>query len=299
MGIMPRTLPLALALLPVLLLGRLGPGACADTPAPPPAPPPPAAPAPAPAPPAPGAVAPSLVPDKLEHDFGQAAQNQKLNAEFRLKNTGTAPVRIIKLLADCGCYDATSKVSVVAPGEEALVTVRFETLVWSGGLTKKLRVLSDDPGRSELILTLKVSIVAGVVLDPGRFGFGNVLKGEKPSKVIHVKWHESAGQPFAVTGVEVPQAPEDFEIQREPWAEGPWKGTKVTLTFKQPPPLGMLSATALIRTDAPGYERLDVPVQAFVSGLVWVQERDVNMGWVRTGQTKTRPLRVHPGTWMS
>lgn len=232
--------------------------------------------------------------DPPEHDFGQAAQNQKLDAEFKLKNVGTATVKITRLLADCGCYDATASANEVPPGGEVTVKVRFETLVWSGPMSKKLRVLSDDPGRPELILPLKVNIVAGVVLDPGRFGFGDVLLGTKPAKVLYAKWYEGVGQPFQVTKVEFPGTPDAFDVLQEPWENSPWRGTRITVTFRAPPPLGQWSGQAILRTDAPGYERLDLAVQAFVSGKVWVQEREVNMGWVRLGQARSRPLSVRP-----
>jgi hypothetical protein len=234
------------------------------------------------------------VPDRTEHDFGQAGQNQHLHAEFRLKNVGTRVVRITRLLADCGCYDAIASAPEVAPGAELVVKVRFATLVWSGHLSKKLRVFSDDPGRPELVLPLKVNIVAGVILDPGRFGFGDVMKGSKPDKVLYAKWYEGVGKPFHVTKVEFPTSPEAFDVALEPWQDGAWRGTKITVTFRDPPPLGQWNGVAIVRTDAPGYERMDLPVQAFVSGRVWVQERDVNMGWVRAGQGRARPLSVRP-----
>jgi hypothetical protein len=234
------------------------------------------------------------VPDKPEHDFGQAGQNQKLNAEFRLRNVGTAPVKITKLLADCGCYDAVASAMVVPPGGEVTVKVRFETLVWSGTLSKKLKVLSDDPGQPELVLPLKVNIVAGVILDPGRFGFGDVMRGSKPEKVLLAKWYDGVGTPFKVTKVEFPSSPDAFDVAMEPWQNGAWKGTKITVTFREPPPMGQWNGVAIVRTDAPGFERLDLPVQAFVSGRVWVQERDVNMGWVGSGKGRSRPLSVRP-----
>ncbi len=297
----------------LLLLGLLRVGALnGDTPVPPPPPPappsapgfpapePPPTPAPVPAPapapePAPAPKAePSLVADPPEHDFGQAAQNQKLDAVFRLKNVGTALVKITRLIADCGCYDATASANDVPPGGTISVKVRFETLAWSGPLFKKLRVLSDAAGCPELILPLKVNIVAGVVLDPGRFGFGDVLLGTKPSKVLYAKWYEGVGQPFQVTKVEFPGAPDAFDVLQEPWESLPWKGTRITVTFRAPPPLGQWNGHGIVRTDAPGYERLDLAVQAFVSGKVWVQEREVNMGWVRLGQARSRSLSVRP-----
>src|SRR5262245_5084626 len=163
----------------VLALAAFLRSASADTPPAPPPPPPPApaapgapgepppapAPAPAPAPdkpvpdkipappgpPAPGAPSPSLVAEPPEFDFGIVAQNQSRDAKFTLKNVGTKPVHIHKPLADCGCYAATLDAHDVQPGGEVTVKVRFETgTSWSGAITKKLRILSDDPVRGEL-----------------------------------------------------------------------------------------------------------------------------------------------------
>ncbi len=263
-------------------------------PAPAPAPAPVPAPVPAPDPGAPATGAPSLVAEPAEVDLGTAAQNQDLSAEVTLRNAGAHPVHIVKPITDCGCYVATLSEHDLAPGQSVTLRITFHTLTWSGPLTKRLRVASNDPVRGELVVPIKVNIAAGVVLDPGRFTFGDVLRGEKPSKTLLAKWHEAHGKPFRVLGVSVPQAPDAFDVVEAPYEQGPWKGTKLTLTFREPPPLGMYSAVALIRTDAPGHERLEVPLQAFVSGLVWVQERSVDLGWVRQGQTKTRRLSVRP-----
>jgi hypothetical protein len=304
---MVRWFTLACAL--ALVLGT-GPARAEDTPPTPPPAPPPAPPAPgepppvpahappapgAPAPGAPGAPAPSLVAEPAELDYGIVAQNKQLDAQFTLRNVGAKPVHIHKPLADCGCYQATLESNDVAPGGAVTVKVKFDTgVVWSGPITKKLRILSDDPARSEIVLPLKMNIVAGVVLDPGNVAFGDILRGEKPSKHLHVKWFKGVGQPFTVTKVEIPEYPEGFDVVQEAFETDRWQGTKLTLTFREPPPLGQVRAILIVRTDAPGYERIDVAMQGYVSGHVWVQEREVNMGWVGRGQTKTRPIRVKP-----
>lgn len=304
----PALLPAALALLLGVAAADGPPPAPAPAPAPAPgpapdpAPPAPSDPAPAqpphegpaPAPAAPAAPAPVLVPDRMEHDFGPACQNATLHAEFQLTNTGSAPVAIERVVADCGCYDAAAGSNELAPGASCPVKVTFKTLTFAGSLTKRLRVLSNDPGRPELLLTLKVEVVGGVVLDPGRFGFGDVLLGSLPERTILVKWHEGIGQPFAVKAVEFPGSPDAFEVALEPFEALPWRGTRIRITFRQPPPLGHWNGMAIVRTDAPGFERMDLPVQAFVSGRIWVQEREVNMGWVRAGQGRSKRLGVRP-----
>lgn len=119
-----------------------------------------------------------------------------------------------------------------------------------------------------------------------------MLAGTLPSARIAVKWWEGIGAPFHVTGAEVPG--HDMDVKIEPFAEEKWKGFHVTFTFRKQPPLGIFSATALVRTDHKDYPRIDVYLTANVSGQMWVQARDLYLGWARQGQAKTRPLRVGP-----
>ena len=243
---------------------------------------------------------PRLSFDHMEHDFGIAAQEKELAAEFTAKNEGDAPLKVSKIQPDCGCYDAALSSMTIKPGESATLKVRFRTLVFSGPLTKKIRVFSDDPDRPQTTLRLKLDIVAGVIVDPGRIYFGDVLAGTLPSAHVDVKWFEGIGTPFHLAGIDVMDSAgkhlldEEMESKTEPFAEEKWKGFHVSFSFKKAPPLGIFSATALIRTDHRDYSRIDVSMTANVSGKVYVQARDLYMGWVRQGQSKTRPLRVGP-----
>ncbi len=95
-----------------------------------------------------------------------------------------------------------------------------------------------------------------------------------------------------MTAVEVPGS--DFDIRTEAFTEGPWKGTAITLGFKKAPPLGIFSATALVRTDHPDYPRISLPVTANVTGKVWLQSRTVYFGWIPQGKAKKTSILVKP-----
>jgi len=235
---------------------------------------------------------PHLTFEKTEHDFGRAGQEQELEAEFSYRNDGTEEITGIRAIGDCGCYGVTLSKESLKPGEHGTLKVRFRTLMFSGPVTKRIRVLAGNGAKQPTTLLLKLDVVAGVVLKPGRIWFGDVLLGSTPAETVYVKWHEEAGTPFEVTAVEVPGS--DFDVKTETFEKGPWKGTAVTLAFKKAPPLGIFSATALLRTDHPDYPRISLPITANVTGEVWVQSRTVYFGWIPKGKSKKTSILVKP-----
>jgi hypothetical protein len=230
--------------------------------------------------------------DRLEHDFGRAAQEQDLETEFRYTNVGEGPITGLRAVGDCGCYGVSLSATDLAPGASGTLKVHFRTLSFCGRVSKRMKVIAQAGLPQAIIVKLTVDVIAGVILDPGRIWFGDVLVGSAPTKTVVVKWHAEAGQPFRVTSVEVPGY--DFEVSTAEYAEGPWKGTAITFAFREAPPLGMFSATALLRTDHPTQPRISVPVTANVTGRVWVQSRTVYFGWVTKGTAKSTTLLVKP-----
>lgn len=251
----------------------------------------------------PAAGGPRIAFDRLEHDFGVVRQEQELTTEFKYRNEGDAPLKDLKTIADCGCYGVTLSKPEVAPGESATLKITFHTLLFTGPIHKKLSVKSNDPTKPDVTIRLHVLVGQGVVLDPGRVYFGDVLLGTVPSRSFAVKWLDGVGRPFEITAIEIPGRADDFKIETAPFEEtqrlgegkeGKWKGTKVTLTFTKPPPLGMFSSTALVRTDHPDFPRLVVALTASVSGKVWVQSRKAIFGMPMEGTTKQLTIAVRP-----
>jgi hypothetical protein len=252
---------------------------------------------------APAAKGPHIVFDRTEQDFGVVAQETELHTEFTYRNDGDQPLTGIRALADCGCYDVTPSLREVPPGGAGTLKVSFRTLLFAGPLTKKISFRSNDPKEPDVTLHLHILVGQGVVLDPGRVYFGDVLLGDKPSMTFDVKWLDGVGRPFQVTGVEIPGHQDDFQIDLAPFekkqkleqgTEGLWRGTRVTIAFKTAPPLGMFSSTALVRTDHPDYPRLAVPLTAAVSGHVWLQSRVATFGYVLQGESRRSTISIRP-----
>ncbi len=92
--------------------------------------------------------------------FGQAS----LEATYPFKNTGTEPVRILKVKTSCGCTYAAASQEVIAPGESAEVAAFFETESREGPQSSTITVLTDEPDESATTLRFRSDIPAAAEL---------------------------------------------------------------------------------------------------------------------------------------
>ncbi|MBL9089335.1 MAG: DUF1573 domain-containing protein [Planctomycetia bacterium] len=227
-------------------------------------------------------AAPRVTFDREAHDFGPSAQEQELRADFRLTNAGTAPLVVKNVRADCGCAGGAVDATELAPGATTTIRVLFRTLTMSGTLHKRIMVDTNDPARPTAELKLKADVFQGIVLAPARFFFGDVAAGSKPSTSMRVVYREGYGTPFKLTGVEAPNL--DVAVEPKPCDDAGWHGYELTATFKSPPKVGTVSGVVIVRTDDPKYPRFTVPVQAFVSGKIWLDRRSISLGIVPAGR---------------
>jgi hypothetical protein len=241
--------------------------------------------------PAPGAPPPASAPvgprphiafDRTSHDFGSVKQKSEQKTEFTVKNTGDAPLTIASLKGDCGCATATVSATEIAPGRSATISVVFSTHTFFGRQKKSIRVVSNDPETKETDLSLSLDVSSGIVLVPAYFATRAVLVGAVPTASVKAQWKEGAGKKFKVTGVECPELP-DAVFTTKPFEVKPWSGFEITMSFKTPPPIGILLGRATIRTDDPENPMLVADVSALVSGRVVLSQRVVTFGHVREG----------------
>jgi hypothetical protein len=245
-----------------------------------------ATPPPAPgAPPPPASGRPKIGVDRTTHDFGVVRQESEHVTTFTLRNDGTATLHLTGTAADCGCSVATLQAHEIAPGGTAPLEVRLRTFTMSGALSKRVRVLSDDPDAKELELHVKFDVAAGIVLEPARFYFGPVLVGTSPTTAMTMKWREGVGRPFHVLDVEAPGT--DLVFETKPYEAPPWHGTTITARFPKPPTeVRTLSATARIRTDDPDVPNVTAAITAFVSGRIWLDRRAIALGFAQPGDAR-------------
>jgi hypothetical protein len=278
-------------------------GPMAPSPAVPASPTPPV-PAPAPADPT---AQPKIRFDRTEHDYGSARQNEKKTTTFKVSNVGGATLHV-SVRGDCGCTGVTisregpgGPKADLEPGQDATISVTFDTFRFVGPLTKSIHVMSDDPAARETGIKLKIDVSAGIVLAPQHFFFNMVLAGAKPTSTVEVKWRDGIGKTFKITSVDTTEmrlngTPTDVkpEFKIEPFDAAPWHGYKVTMHFSEPPPIGMLTGNAILKTDDPDTPKLSALVGGSVSGKVVISQVRTSFGMVEQGKGAMLSVLVRP-----
>ncbi len=71
-------------------------------------------------------AAPPIVFEPTELDLGVGKPGEKLTSEVTLRNTGTTPLKIIRMKGSCSCTVPSIDREVIPPGETAKITVAFD-----------------------------------------------------------------------------------------------------------------------------------------------------------------------------
>lgn len=96
---------------------------------------------------------PRAVFPETSHDFGEFIQDREQRHNFVVKNTGTAPLKILEVDPDCACT-APSYDKEIPPGGEGRITLALKPYSVLKEFTKKTRIRTNDPDNPTAMLIL-------------------------------------------------------------------------------------------------------------------------------------------------
>jgi len=76
-------------------------------------------------------------------DFGTITQGEKVSHEFKFENTGDKDLIVEKAYADCGCTVPEVPRQPIAPGEENVIKVTFDSDKKIGIVTKSISIVTN------------------------------------------------------------------------------------------------------------------------------------------------------------
>jgi hypothetical protein len=187
--------------------------------------------------------APHAVVDVPVHDFGAVEQGTAVEHVFRVRNAGTAPLRVDHVKGTCACTVGVATGEAIAPGEEAWVTLRLETDKLAGRTTKTATVYTNDPATPTVPVTLTGNVLADVVLRPVPLYFGHVRRGTPVRREIVV----APGRPGGTASV-VSIEPTSARLRAwlEPATDG--AGQRVVVELDADASTGRFSDELVLRT---------------------------------------------------
>lgn len=97
--------------------------------------------------------------DTQELNMGKITEGQKLEVNFRFKNSGTKPLVISKVWAQCGCTVPETPKEPFAPGQEGVIKAIFDSQGRGGSAnTKEVYVNANtDPVTNVLVFNVDVA----------------------------------------------------------------------------------------------------------------------------------------------
>lgn len=86
-----------------------------------------------------------------EHDFGKIVEGEVATYTYKFKNVGEHPLKLVRVKASCGCTTPSYSKEEIAPGEEGMVQIAFNTSHKVGFQNKAVTVTGNFPGTNQIL----------------------------------------------------------------------------------------------------------------------------------------------------
>ena len=215
-------------------------------------------------------------------DFGQVRQGTVVEHEFNIKNSGAAPLKILKIHTDCGCTAASLDSYTIPAGAAAKIKMSFDTENFDGPKVKTARIYTNDPKESSVVLSLKGEVVPEVVVDPAVLDFGIVREGNEYQKTALVFAEQSSG----IKIVDVRSHSLNLDVITEDYSKAGFIGKKLNVVLRSGISQEVFRGRIAIRTTSSKNPVISMAVLARVQGDVDINPPALTFGTVSLPLTK-------------
>ena len=207
-------------------------------------------------------------------DFGTVNEGSVVEHPFQLENKGDAPLKIVKLHPDCGCTAVSADNDVIEPGASTAIKVSFNTGGFQGEKVKTIRVYTNDPQESTVLLTIRGQVKPDVTVEPEVIDFGKVRAGEDHHAAALVYVVDQSPTKF----LDARSHTVDLEVSAEDFSETGRSGKKLAITLKSSAPEGVFRGRIALRTTSTRNPIVDLAVLARLEGDLVLEPPSVVFG---------------------
>ncbi len=125
--------------------------------------------------------------DPATLNLGRQQQEKTVVEEVQLTNTGSGPLEILSVTADCSCTVATLDRRVLPPGASTPLKISVETRAYQGLLQRKIRVQT-SAGEIVIPIELTVSLYKSWTLNPSVVVVPPSQKGREASLPVVLQY---------------------------------------------------------------------------------------------------------------
>ncbi len=113
------------------------------------------------------AAGPRITFEKTTHDFGDVVPGNRYAVEFKFRNTGTAPLKILSVQPCCGTViKGVEDGQVFAPGRGGTLEWEYVAADTPGTVTRNTYVKTNDPAQDMVHLSFKADVAQQISCDP-------------------------------------------------------------------------------------------------------------------------------------
>ncbi|QDS86344.1 hypothetical protein EC9_05050 [Rosistilla ulvae] len=156
-----------------------------------------------------------LLGDK-DFDFGVMHRNTEGEHAFKIRNTGTGPLRLKVTGSTCKCTVGELESESIAPGETSDIKLTWKTRSSSAEFAQTATIQTNDPDNIELKLTVHGALVESLLTEPTDWAVGNVTSGEPIDLEMTAYSYDEA--PIEIVSAEFLDAPVQ-ELTEVHWTE--------------------------------------------------------------------------------
>ena len=217
-------------------------------------------------------------------EFGTTPRGPVLVHYFMLTNTSGQELTIGRPRVSCGCVTATVLNPRLAPGQSTAVLAQMDTrrIPRAGELrTVTVYVPFLAPQLEEVQLRVTATARDDLVMTPETLAFGTVQKGQGGKATVRVTVYGNANwQVINPVSSGAYVKPSVAEVDRQ----GGQVTYEVSATVDPECPVGNWTADVWVESNAPGIERLRIPVTVAVVAPIAVKPEVLSFGDVKSGE---------------
>jgi uncharacterized protein DUF1573 len=224
---------------------------------------------------APAGSGPKVVVEVDEYDFGPVAALKSVEHAFRFENAGDAPLKLAGGGTTCAkCTFSSVPSDPIPPGQSADVVVAYNAADVPADFRQTATVLTGDPLRPRVDLTVSGKIVVPVGVQPKDVVFSRLSAAEPHTatvKVVAFLDPDFKIESFKLTDDETAKF---YDVAIEPLSDteletvGGKRGDRVSITVKPGMPLGPLRQSLVLHTNVAEPKDLTIPIAGSIESDV-------------------------------
>jgi hypothetical protein len=197
-----------------------------------------------------------------EIDLGRVFNGQVVKATIPLKNTGSLPLKIVRISTSCGCTTVKQPEDEIPPGKTDILEVEFNSTGFRGKAVKHVFIETNDQENQYVSVTLSAEIVEELapVQNSALIWFSDVPVGKSAKQTYALK--NISANSVSIRGVQTASRVVKVSYDKKSLAPNDTLALTVTVQPEKP---GYVMETLYIETDSKNQNR--VPVRVSLVGV--------------------------------